>query len=353
MEPEIKSKRSRRGRNIYLPHLFFANSYEYGEYLKVWQTPSTKRRLLMRLLFPYTFFTFWIVISILHLFACQTENRHAQAFYRAEEEWRQQREQRLQRADSWLTIAGLYWLEIGDNRLGTDLDNDIILPPGKAAAQVGNIHWQATGITFFPTDQADVRVSGRTESHGNLRHDQQSKTDTLYSGPLAMWLIKRGDRIGLRLRDSTSASRAQFKGLQFYPPDSNYIVFADYMPFHKKDTVIVPTVVGTEEKYIIPGRLQFDLDGTMYQLDPFAVKNDTSLLFIIFRDRTSEQGESYGAGRYMYARKRGGNEVQLNFNRAYNPPCAFTPYATCPLPPSQNVLDVAIRAGEKYEKKEM
>jgi uncharacterized protein (DUF1684 family) len=178
-----------------------------------------------------------------------------------------------------------------------------------------------------------------------LASDAGGGQDVIELGELRMWVIERGGRFAIRLRDFNAARYKNYKGLKFYRPREELRVKAEYVPFEIPKILKLATMVGTEAEMISPGYLTFRLDGRDLRLDVFG-EPESNELFIILRDETSGD-ETYGACRYMTASLLEDGAVDLNFNRAHNPPCAYTPYATCPLPPPQNELPVRIEAGEK------
>jgi hypothetical protein len=204
---------------------------------------------------------------------------------------------------------------------------------------------EANAVRFEPAAEVEVTVDGESPPDRALREDITGDPDVVELGRLRMHLIRRGDRIGLRVKDPQSPTRTGFRGLDYYPIDPEFRVVARFAPHPRPEPVEVPTVAGTTAEMLIPGRLIFELDGQSLSLDPLVESPEERELFLIFRDETSGR-ETYGAGRYLYATLEDGRAV-VDFNRAYNPPCAFSPYATCPLPPRSNRLSVAIRAGEK------
>jgi uncharacterized protein (DUF1684 family) len=256
--------------------------------------------------------------------------------------WRTNREARLKADGGWLTVAGLFWLKEGDNRFGGDNDRDIVLPasaPGHAG--VFTLH---TGETRFRLEPGvAATVAGKPASTGILRADTASEEDVLHLGPLTMQVIERGGRYGIRLKDMQSAQRKAFAGLRWFPIKEAYRITARFV---SAPTIIqVPNVLGQVSDMPRPGYLVFTVNGQEMRLDPVIEEPGDKELFIIFRDETAPK-ETYGAGRFLYADMPKEGQVVLDFNKAYSPPCAFTPFATCPLPPKQNRLPVRIEAGE-------
>jgi uncharacterized protein (DUF1684 family) len=272
------------------------------------------------------------------------------AFERAELEWRAERDERMKGPTSWLTIAGLFWLQEGTNGFGAGHGNTIRLPEGSAPERAGVIVLHNEEVTVIAEDGASVMCNDSTITEMKLKSDADGVPDVLRLNDLRMWIIKRGDRFALRLRDLNEPRYKNCRGLDFFPPKLKYRVEADFVPFAEPKTITLATAVGMETEIVSPGYVSFALDGKPLRLDVFGDGHDAGELFIIFKDETSG-GETYGACRFLVAGLRENGSVELNFNRAYNPPCAYTPYATCPLPPPQNELPVAIRAGEKQYRK--
>jgi uncharacterized protein (DUF1684 family) len=163
---------------------------------------------------------------------------------------------------------------------------------------------------------------------------------------MTLHVIERGGRLAVRVRDTASPARTRFDGIEAYPVDARWRVAARFEPYEPARTVEVPTVLGTAEPMTCPGRLVFELDGRTFTLDAMSEADDADL-FLIFADATNRDA-TYGGGRFLYAARPGADgTVVVDFNKAYNPPCAFTPYATCPLPPPQNSLELRVEAGEK------
>jgi len=198
-------------------------------------------------------------------------------------------------------------------------------------------------VTLKVEDGILVRVNDKPVREFEMRFDDEKQPDRFTVGSLKLSVIKRGARYGLRVRDKNSRARREFTGLHWFPARRSYRVTASFIPYDKPKEIIIMNVLGDELKLKSPGLLSFRLQGKTYQLRP--VIEDDEKLFIIFRDLTAGK-TTYGAGRYLYADLPKDGKVVLDFNRAENPPCAFTSYATCPLPPRQNFLPIAIDAGE-------
>jgi uncharacterized protein (DUF1684 family) len=262
------------------------------------------------------------------------------------EKWREQHEASLKADDGWLTVAGLFWLHEGDNSCGSDPNRDIRLPSGRAPANLGVFRLQGGKTSFRGVPGLAVRINGKPAiATVDLKSDVGGRPDILSFADFSMYVIKRGPKYGVRLKDIHSQMRRDFHGLKWYPVKESYRIVAKWAPYESAHTMPVPNILGQTENEPSPGYATFRLKDREYRLYPVLEGNQ---LFFIFRDLTSGK-TTYGAGRFLYSEMPKEGKVLLDFNQAYNPPCAFTPYATCPLPPKQNRLNVAIEAGEmKY-----
>jgi len=261
------------------------------------------------------------------------------------EKYRRDREERLRAPDGWLTLIGLFWLEEGPNRFGSDSDLPIALPADAAPSHAGTLFRDGKAVRLVAGAEAEITLDGERVGERTLRDDGQGKPDVLKLGRLSMYVIRRGDRAALRVKDPESPTRREFEGIDFYPVDPAYRVRARFETYDPPRPVDIPTAAGTTAEMLIPGKLVFSLGGASLSLEPLVGEPEETELFLIFKDETSGS-ETYGAGRYLYATLADGFAV-VDFNKAYNPPCAFSRYATCPLPPRSNRLGVSIRAGEK------
>lgn len=243
-------------------------------------------------------------------------------------QWRAQREAALKREGGWLSVAGLFWLHDGANRFGKDPDNDIVLPDGAPHA----------GAFELRDGKVTLKMAGGT------RELWPDSLDVAKVGRLDLFVIKRSGKYGIRLKDPESQYRREFHGIEYYPADEEYKVTARFVADPAKIPIL--NILGTTEEMQSPGYAVFRLNGHEYRLRPVLEEPDAKQLFYIFRDQTSGK-ETYGAGRFLYSDMPQDGKVPLDFNKAYNPPCAFTDYATCPLPPAENRLAVKIEAGEK------
>ncbi|MFL6335377.1 MAG: DUF1684 domain-containing protein [Pyrinomonadaceae bacterium] len=264
------------------------------------------------------------------------------------EQWKAKRLANFKGEDSWLTLIGLFWFKEGENRFGSDPTNEIVLPGDKAPALAGTLRLAAGKVTIDAKPDAKITSKGQPVTTLELKSDDEDGGPTvLEMGTLSFHVVKRGERLGLRVKDRANPARAEFKGTDYYPADRKWVVGARFEPYNPPKQVPILNVLGMETEETSPGELAFEVDGHPYKLEALKEKGEEQF-FIIFADQTSGK-ETYGAGRYLYADPPGADgRVTLDFNRAYSPPCAFTRYATCPLPPAQNRLPLRVEAGERY-----
>ena len=283
-----------------------------------------------------------MVPVLLSLLGCAMVAATIDAPYRAQvEQWRQQREASLKADGGWLTVTGLFWLKDGDNSVGSDPSNDILLPDGSPA-RLGNLKLQS-GHVNFTASGSGVTLKGQAVTQTEVR---PVGSDVLVAGPLQLLVIKRGERLALRLKDNNSKARREFTHLSWYPVEEDWKIKAKFIPSPSATKIVFDTVIGEQETSDSPGYVEFERAGVIYRLQ---AAGEGRRLFFVIRDQTSGK-TTYAASRFLYADASQDGSVILDFNKAENPPCAFTAYATCPLPPPQNRLSLAITAGEqKYE----
>jgi uncharacterized protein (DUF1684 family) len=263
--------------------------------------------------------------------------------YQAEiEQWRQHRMAALKADDGWLTVAGLFWLKEGKNTVGADPSNNIVLPVGSAPGRVGNFDFQNGNTTFQSAPGIQATVNGKPAASAVLKSDESGVPDLLRVNDLTMFVIKRGSRSGIRLKDKNNKARKAFTGLKYFPVNEHFRVTAKFVPYDAPKMIPIPNILGETEEDASPGYVEFSLDGHQCRLDPIT---EGDSLFFIFKDLTSGK-ETYPPARFLFTAKPRNGEVILDFNKAVNPPCAFTPFATCPLPPRQNYLPLRVEAGE-------
>ena len=275
-------------------------------------------------------------------------------------DWRARQAVELQKPDGWFALVGLEWLQPGDNSFGSAPDNQIHLPPG-APPKLGLLRLSvsspgAVTITLHPPPGGfpeGFLVNGKPAEPQALVTDPDSDKNNprLTVGSLSMYVIHRGDRYGLRIRDSKSSALARFHGLKWFPLKAKYRVTARWIPYVPPRSTKLATLVGTSYSQPVPGAAEFTLAGKTYRLEPVLEDPAEAKLFFILRDTTSKS-TTYGACRFLYTGFPDGGlahpgKLVLDFNRLENPPCAYTPYATCPLPPARNRLPIPLPVGEK------
>ena len=277
-----------------------------------------------------------------------TEKAPAAASYATEiEAWRGQRETRLKAEGGWLSLAGLFWLEEGDNTFGSGPGNDVVLPAGAAPEHAGVFERHGREVKVRVDPGATATIESRPVTSAPLRSDTSGAPDVLALGRLSMFVIERSGRVGIRVKDTESPVRLGFKGLQWFPVDEGWRISARFVPHAQPRTIELADVTGSVQKLTAPGYVVFQHGGRELRLEPVLEEEGAQELFFIFRDGTSGR-ETYGAGRYLYTELPREGIVMIDFNKAYSPPCAFTRFATCPLPPRQNRLPVRVEAGEKH-----
>jgi len=290
----------------------------------------------------------WFVFLILAIFALScTSNTPEPDFTYANEikVWQQKRLASLKSKTGWLSLSGLFWLEEGENTFGRDSSNNIVFPQGKAPEFMGTFILKDGEVELQAQPGADIYYDGKPVEKMKVFSSETEKPPVLTHGSLSWFVIQRGTKMGIRLRDSENPLIEALKEIETYPIDKKWRVGAILEPYDPPKQIPIQNVLGMTIDTPSPGMLAFQLEGQTYRLE--AVDEGGDELFIMFTDETSGD-ETYGAGRYMYIKKPGEDgKTSIDFNKAYNPPCAFTDYATCPLPPMQNHLQLKVTAGEK------
>ena len=265
------------------------------------------------------------------------------AYIESIQEWQNQRIERLKSKNGWLNLAGLFWLEEGENSFGSDPSNDIVFPE-KAEAFCGTLTLNKGNVELLVKDDLNITYRDTLVTHLNLENDHSKQPTYLQQGDLAWYVVKRAEKYGIRMRDYKHPRIDKLNHIPSYPIQIDYIVEATLKPFDEPRTMIVATPVeGFTEEYKCPGELHFKIKKENLVLYPFSSGKG---YFLVIADETTGLG-TYGAGRFMVAMPDSTGRIILDFNKAYNPPCAFSPFATCPMPPRENFLPVAIEAGEK------
>ena len=267
------------------------------------------------------------------------------AYQQSFDQWKSELVEDLKQ--EWLPLAGLFWLKPGENTFGTDPKNAVVFPKGPARAGSFNLLGKSVTATFTPDSHA--RMEGKFVTTAELQPDAPGNPTVVELGNLRFHVIVRGERVGIRLKDLDSDAVRQYRGPQFFPLDVSYRVTATWLPSDGKQTVNVPNVLGDVTPTPVAGTAVFKIDGQELRLTDLG-GNPEKTLFFVFSDPTSKT-DTYPGGRFLKAGPVTNGTVVLDFNRAYNPPCAVTAYATCPLAPKENRLSVAIPAGQQYDHK--
>ena len=257
--------------------------------------------------------------------------------------WQQKRLQGLKKKDGWLSLAGLFWLKEGKNTFGSDKGNDLVIEDVKAPAHIGTFFLEKEEVRFVASEEENVLHEDKKVSELKLEPDMKGKTTVLHCGSLNWYIIKRGNRLGVRLKDSRHPRMSKLEKIDAFPVDPQWRIEAVLERFKQQRQVTIPNVLGTENQEEIQGALVFKKGGKEYRLLPLGSK----ALFVIFGDETNGT-ETYGGGRFLsVAEPDPQGRTVIDFNKAFNPPCVFSDYATCPLPPQENQLELRVTAGEK------
>jgi uncharacterized protein (DUF1684 family) len=261
-------------------------------------------------------------------------------------DWRTARLERLKSPYGWPSLIGLEWLKEGVNKVGSASDNDIVI--AKAPAHLGTVTLQSGKATIALDAKADATIDGEKKATAPLVDDSQPKPTQIGFGTVRFYLIQRGDKTGLRIKDSDAATRQKMvaQGVENFEADPSWRFEAKWEAYNPPHEVEGVNIIGQTEKYQIMGKAVFTRDGKTFSVEPMLENPGDTELFLVFADRTSGK-ETYGAARFVYTPMPKDGKVVLDFNKAYNPPCAFTPYATCPLPTPENRLNLRVTAGEK------
>jgi uncharacterized protein (DUF1684 family) len=258
------------------------------------------------------------------------------------QQWRSQREISLSDPYGWLAAAGLFWLIPGENRMGSAPESLIRLPVDTFPPYSGSFIYENDSIWLVPTHGTDIEMSGRCFERTRIVFEDDSSPEIIIGG-LKMYVIRRGSRYGVRIFDPENPHRLSFTGLNWFPISKDLIIQANFTPFNTARTVQLVNILGDPVEMVSPGLFDFEIEDKNYHLQP--VLADDNRFWILFRDKTNGS-LTYSAGRYLYVDQPQEGSATLDFNKSYNPPCAYTAYATCPLPLPGNQIDYPIIAGE-------
>ena len=258
--------------------------------------------------------------------------------------WRAQRLAGLTKPDGWLTLVGLHFLSPGENSVGTAPDNKVVLAAGPAHLGMFTLdQYGQVKVMFNPGIEA--LVDGHSVLAADLRDDTRTKPAVVSVGSVSLYVITREGKKALRVKDSAAETRGHFLGLDYFPIDPTWRIEAQWVPFDKPREVPIRNILGGVSPAMILGKAVFTRAGQTFELLPIQEDPD-GLLFFVISDSTSGD-QTYAAARFLYAAPEVDGKVIIDFNKAQNPPCAFTTFATCPLPPKENQLPIAVTAGEK------
>ena len=265
------------------------------------------------------------------------------AYVQSFEKWKAEQLESLKQ--NWVPLAGLFWLKPGPNSFGSDPTNAVVFPRGPAHAGEFDLDGKEVTIKLLP--EAHATIAGNPATSAKLVPDTSPHRTVVEMAGMKFYMIVRGERIGIRLNDPRSEVVRNFRGMTFYPLDMNYRVTATWVPSEGRKTIDVPNVLGDVTTLPVAGTVAFEINGKEEQLTDLGGEPAKGLTFV-FNDLTAKT-DTYPGGRFLDTEPVVNGKVILDFNRAYNPPCAVTPYATCPLAPKENRLNVAIPAGEKFD----
>ncbi len=295
-------------------------------------------KLKSRILFGLHFFVF--LFCSLYPFAQKI------SYQQSIDQWHQERIKELRADDGWFNIVGLFWLEKGESSFGSGTENKVVFPKGTIESLAGYFNRSGGKVILRVAKGVIIKVNGKTVQEAEIFDENTEVATVVTSGSLQWTIIKRENKIGLRLRDLKSPAASKFKDIERYKVDSSWRIKAHLENPEKSGIILITNVIGQTSKEKSAGKLSFIIQGEKYSLNTMQEGNE---LFIIFSDQTSGN-TTYPSGRFLYASlpDKNGN-TYVDFNKAYNPPCAFTRFATCPLPPKENRLSLNITAGEKYK----
>jgi len=309
--------------------------------LKGWSGVKLSRALVVSLIFIQ-------VIPVLSSQAVKGPTTNAdQADRESFEKWKVELIEDLKA--NWLPLAGLFWLNPGFNTFGSDPGNEIVLPTGGAPAHAGSFDLKDGAVIVKILPGAQASIAGKPVTTSEMQSDDKDHPTVLEIGSLRLHVIKRGERIGIRVKDLKSPAAENFHGLVFFPLNLDYRITAAFVPSTGKKMVDVPNVLGAVTPTAIAGEAHFKINGQDLTLSDLG-GDPAKGLFFVFNDLTSKS-DTYPGGRFLETDPVVNGTVVLDFNRAHNPPCAVTIYATCPLAPRENRMAVPIPAGEKYDHK--
>jgi len=286
-----------------------------------------------------------LAAAVMLVYTCDTATiiQDQASYIESVEQWQQKRLEGLKGKEGWLNLAGIYWLKEGEQTIGSHPSNDLIFPE-KAAAFIGTLTLNNKTVHLEVNEEAELYYENKRIRELNISYDRSGDPSYITHGDFAWYIMRRHHSLAVRLRDYKNPAIEALDHIPSYPIDPDYVVEAQLFPFDEARTFTVKTPFQDyTQDYLCPGELHFKIRGKKLILHPFISGKE---YFIILSDETTAL-DTYGAGRFMYSKPDSTGRIILDFNRAYNPPCAFTPFAACPMPPPENRLPVKIVAGEK------
>jgi uncharacterized protein len=262
------------------------------------------------------------------------------------ESWRTERIARLTSTTGWLSLVGLYWFNEGDNTFGRTDSNTLVLDHKAMPNTLGTFTLSNGKVRFVTAAGNVVTHAGKPIDSMAMTSDADSEPTVLKARSLEFFVIERAGKSGLRVRDTEHPARKNFRGIDYFPIATAWVLDAKFEPYIPVRHIEIINVLGMKEQMVSPGAIVFSKEGKAYRLDTILELPDDKELFVMFADATSAR-ETYGAGRFLYIPMPANGRTTIDFNKAYNPPCAFSDFATCPLPPWQNRLTLRVTAGEK------
>lgn len=287
-----------------------------------------------------------LFITFLTIYSCKNENLETKGtpeYILEIQQWHQKRIARLKEETGWLNLVGLFWLEDGENTFGSSKDNNIVFPSGPE--HIGSLFLEDSTVTIHVLSGVSVLNNEQPVSDIILKDDHTGDPTILTLGSLRWYIIKRTKGYAVRLRDLNAKLLKTFKDIERFPVNVDWRIEAKFVKYEPPKKITIPDIIGTAEVENSPGAVVFTKNNQTYRMD--ALDAGGNRIWFIFADETSGI-ETYGAGRFLYTDKPDSNGIViLDFNEAYDPPCVFTRFATCPLPPKDNYLKLRITAGEK------
>ena len=292
-------------------------------------------------------FLFSVLLVSLSFYSCKNETLETKGspeYFEEIKKWDEHRLERLKADDGWLNLVGRTWLKPGENKFGSAKDNDVLIESDKVPDYMGIFVFEDSTVTMKVNDGVEILYNGNPVKEMVMIGDGNKDMTVFQYGSIKWNLIVRNELYGIRFRDLESEFVKSFKGIERFPVNEDWRTEAKYEAYDPPKIINVPNVLGQVDEEPSPGAIVFIKDNQTYRIDAIDAGNR---LWFIFADGTSGE-ETYGGGRFLYTDKADSNGIVIvDFNKAYDPPCVLTKFATCPLPPKQNYLTLRITAGEK------